>query len=131
MESWRLVWRDGFAKHMSDSALSALAKGLEADDPAILQGATTAPPPLMCVQDWPVEGADPIGYGGWKGDGLETVGEVEEYFAKMCFNADTSLGESAACRWFLNWWDDTDRQTVRVQMMAEVDIEIQRRKANG
>ncbi len=46
------------------------------DDPRLTQGSTTTPP-LMCVQDWPVEAACVLGFCGWQGDGLETVAEVE------------------------------------------------------
>ena len=69
---------------------------LTGDDPRLTQGSTTTPPPLMCVQDWPVEAACALGYCGWQGDELETVGEVEEFFARMCFEADQRLGEPAA-----------------------------------
>lgn len=120
MESWRKVWRDGFAPGMSVAALEVLLVGLEKNDPAILQGATTSPPPLMCVQDWPVEGADAIGFAGWKGENLSTVGEVEEYFAKMCFEADQRLDEPAACRWFLNWFDDTPRLEAFASLAEEI-----------
>ena len=75
----------------------------------------------MCVQDWPVEAACALGYCGWQGDGLETVGEVEEFFARACFEADQRLGEPAACRWFLNWFDDTPRDEMRRELLAEVN----------
>src|SRR6187397_2364540 len=57
MESWRLVWRDGFVPVISTSGLEALREALKSDDPRLTQGSTTTPPPLMCVQDWPVEAA--------------------------------------------------------------------------
>jgi len=123
MESWRIVWRDGLSKCFNREQLTALATGLRNDDAKLLQGATTMPPPLMCVQDWPVEGADCIGYCGWK-TGLRTVGEVEEFFAKCCFDADQRLGEPAACRWFLNWFDDTPRDKMRVELLEEVERSI-------
>lgn len=122
MESWRKVWRDGFAPAMSIEALEVLLVGLEKNDPAIVQGATTRPPPLMCVQDWPVEAADAIGFAGWKGESLSTVGEVEEYSAKMCFEADQRLGQPAACRWFLNFWDDTPRGEVFKLLAEEIKL---------
>lgn len=81
----------------------------------------------MCVQDWPVEGCCALGYGGWQGDGLTTVGEVEEHFAKCCFEADQKLGEAAACRWFLNWFDDTPRKECFAELAAEVRRERFRR----
>lgn len=120
MESWRHSLRNGFAPHMSTEALRACLDALERDEPRLLQGATTTPPPLQCVQDWPVEAACLIGYGGWKGDRLETVGLVEEYFARMCFAADESLGEPAGCRWLLNAFDDWPREEMRANLIPEI-----------
>lgn len=133
MESWRLVWRDGFVQGLSTAGLAALKSALERDDPRLIQGATTTPPPLMCVQEWPVEAACALGFCGWQGDGLGTVGEVEEHFAKVCFEADTRLGEPAACRWFLNWFDDTPRHEMRRELLAEVELALKGRgeAANG
>ena len=120
MESWRMVWRSGLAPVLSTAGLTTLRDALESDDHRLVQGATTTPPPLMCVQDWPVEAACALGYCGWVGDGLETVGEVEEFFARMCFAIDQRLGEPAGCRWFLNWFDETPRDEMRRLLLAEV-----------
>jgi hypothetical protein len=120
MESWRLVWRDGFVPVVSTAGLEALRDALQADDSRLTQGSTTTPPPLMCVQDWPVEAACALGFCGWQGENLETVGEVEEFFARLCFEADQRLGEPAACRWFLNWFDDTPRDEMRQELLNEV-----------
>jgi hypothetical protein len=75
----------------------------------------------MNVHDWPVEGACALGFCGWQGDHLTTVGEVEEFFAKCCFEADRRLGEPAACRWFLNWFDDTPRKEMRRELLDEIE----------
>jgi hypothetical protein len=120
MELWRKCWRDGFAPLLSTSALEALKVALEADDARLLQGATTSPPPLQCCQDWPIEAACTIGFCGWIGDGLESVAEVEEYFARQCFEVDQRLGEPAACRWLLNWYDETPRDEMRELLLGEV-----------
>src|SRR5438128_1976677 len=85
METWRKVWREGVAPQLSQAGLEALRQALASDDSRLLQGATTAPPPLQCVQDWPVEAACVIVFCGWQGDGLETVADVEECFARVCF----------------------------------------------
>src|SRR5712692_10367123 len=55
MESWRKVWREGLAPLLSTNGLEALRQALVTDDAQLLQGATTTPPALQCVQDWPVE----------------------------------------------------------------------------
>jgi len=121
MESWRKVWRDGVEPLVSLEGLQALQRALQTDDARLLQGATTSPPPLQCVQDWPVEGCCAVSWTGWQGDGLETVAEVEEYFARMCYEIDRRLGEPAGCRWFLNWYDETPRQQMRRELLAEVN----------
>ncbi|HKB37327.1 MAG TPA: hypothetical protein VKD72_12820 [Gemmataceae bacterium] len=131
MESWRKVWREGVAPLLSTEGLQALARALASDDPRLLQGATTSPPPLQCVQDWPVEAACGLGYCGWQGDGLETVAEVEEFFARVCFEVDLALGEPAGCRWFLNWFDETPRDEMRTQLLAEVNRTLAQRKSEG
>jgi hypothetical protein len=131
MESWRKVWREGLAPQLSVAALTALRSGLMNDDPQLLQGATTTPPPLQCVQDWPVEAACILGYCGWQGEGLETVAEVEEFFAQACYEADQRLGEPAACRWFLNWYDDTPRDEMRRLLLAEVNRTLAQRSAES
>jgi hypothetical protein len=128
MESWRKVWREGLAPQLSTAGLEALRTALLSDDPQLLQGATTSPPPLQCVQDWPVEAACVLGYCGWQGDGLETVADVEEYFAQCCFEADQVLGEPAACRWFLNWFDEAPRDEARRLLLPEVERALAQRR---
>jgi hypothetical protein len=131
MEAWRKVWREGVAPHLSTAGLEALQRALASDDPRLLQGATTSPPPLQCVQDWAVEGACVIGFCGWQGDGLETVADVEECFARVCFEADQALGEPASCRWFLNWFDETPRDEMRHQLLSEVARALAQRQGHN
>jgi hypothetical protein len=131
MESWRLVWRNGFAPVLPAAGLEALAKALRDDDPRLTQGSTTTPPPLMCVQDWPTEASCAVCFAGWQGLGLQTVGQVEEFFARACFDADQKIGEPAACRWFLNWFDDTPRDRMRRELLAEVELALSTRAAGA
>ena len=128
MECWKLVWRKGFAPVLSNKGLAALRDALRNDDLRLVQGSTTTPPPLLCVHDWPVEACDALGYCGWQGEGLVTVGEVEEFFARACYEADERLGEPAACRWFLNWYDDTPRHEMRAELLAEVERTLNERQ---
>lgn len=126
-ESWRKVFREGFAPGLTTRALRALRDALAGDDARLIQGATTSPPPLMCVQDWRCEAGCLIGF-CYMQDGFETVGEVEAKFAEACFNADARLGEPAACRYLLNWYDETPRDQMRRDLLAEVDAELGRRQ---
>jgi hypothetical protein len=130
MESWREVWRKGFAKVLPLAGLEALADAIRRDDPRLIQGATTTPPPVMCVEDWPCEQTCGL---GWTRFGVtsSTVGEVSEHFSEMCRRADNLIGEPAACRWFLNWFDDTPRATMRAELLPEVELAIAERKAAG
>lgn len=117
------------APNISTDGLRSLLKALKADDPRLTQGSTTTPPPLMCVQDWPVEGACALGWCGWQGGegDISRVGEVEEFFAKLCFLADEKMGEPAACRWWLNWFDDTPRDEMIRELIPEVERELLQR----
>lgn len=109
---------------MSRSSLLALKGALDADDPRLLQWATTFPPPSRCVETWPVEAACALGYCGWKGEELDTVAEVEEFFACLCCNIDMRMGESGGCRWFLNWFDETPRHEMRRLLLHEVNSSL-------
>lgn len=130
LAAWQRVWRMGIAPLLSTNSLLALREGLERDDQRIIQGATTIPPPLMCTQEWPVEAACALGYCGWQGDGLETVGEVESLFARICFECDNLIGEPGGVRWFLNWNDETPRDRWRADLLAEVCRGIAQREHN-
>src|SRR5262245_3773226 len=116
---WRKVWR-AFAGHMSRAGLEALQTALETDDPRLIQGWTMKPAPLVCFATCEVEAACAVSLAGWRGDGLLTVSEVDEFFARMCFTVDEYLGESAGCRWFLNWYDETPREVMRQELLREV-----------
>jgi hypothetical protein len=127
VEIWRKVWRDGVIPLLSRSALEALKRGLADDDPRLIQGATTSPPPLQCVQHEPCEAACALGYAGWIGEELDTVRDVEEFFAKTAFEIDQLLDEPAGCRWFLNWFDETPRDEMRRELLGEVHLALANR----
>jgi hypothetical protein len=120
MNSWRKVFRDGIAPQLSTPALEELRKALSGDDPALLQGQTTAPLPCPDNDSLPVAGACPIALAGWRGEGLETVAEVEDYFARIVLGSDQALGQPASCRYFFHFADAVDRQTFRRELLAEV-----------
>lgn len=131
VEPWRQVFREGIAPLLSTAALNALRDAVRRDDATLIQGATSSPPPLACVMEWPVEGACALGYCGWKGEGLTTVAEVEEFFARLCFEIDQRIGEPAGCRWWLNWYDETPRHEMRRELEAELTAELAKRLAGA
>ena len=127
MEKWRRVWREGLAPNLSRAGLLALQSALIRDDPRLLQGVVTSPPPLDTLLDCAVHGTCAISLCGWQGEGLETVGQVEDYFHRICDAADAAFHESAACRYFLNWFDDAPRAEMRRELLAEVKLTLQAR----
>ncbi len=121
MESWRHVWRNGVAPLLSRECLLALRRGIMTDDPELVQGATAIP----CVRQFDCRAACAIGYAGWKGHELDTVEEVEEFFARMCLEIDKRLGEQAACRGFLNHFDETPREVFFPMLLEEVNLALE------
>lgn len=125
--NWERVFRNGFAPVLPTRGLEALQTALREDDLRLIQGGTTSPPPLMCVQDWPIEAACALGFCGWQGDNLETVGEVEEFFSRCCWEADQRLGGAAECRWFMDWFDDVPRDVMRSNLLPVIEDILKQR----
>src|SRR5689334_10593537 len=109
MENWKKVWREGLVPLFSTRELEALQQALARDDIRLIQNSTCTPPPSEIFHEEAVEGACAVGFCGWQADGLTTVGDVEGFFIRTCLAADEALGEPAACRHFLNWFDETPR----------------------
>jgi hypothetical protein len=61
-----------------------------------------------------------VALAGWKGEGLATVGEVEEFFALVSHRVDELVGGEAEIRWLLNWFDDSPRATAFKELLGEV-----------
>lgn len=130
MESWRLVWRTGFAPVLSTEGLRALAEALRTDDPRLTQRATVVPEAGGECDDMPPEACCPVGFvGAVVSGGFEaaTVGIVSEFFGRACFEADQLLGEPAAVRWFLNFVDDVPRDVLRRELLPEVELVLSSR----
>lgn len=118
---WINVWRNGLAPLLSTGALAALRQAMARDDSRLIQHATCSPPPSEVFADDAVEGACALGFCGWQGEGLDTVGAIEAFYIRTCQAADEALGEPAACRFFLNWFDETPRSEMRWQLLHEID----------
>jgi hypothetical protein len=123
---WKEVFRRGIAPQLPTDGLAALSAALVKNDRRLLQGATTMPPPLQCVAALPCEGACAIGFccAFTEPVTLKQVAEVEQFFAQVCFKCDQALNEPAACRWFLNWYDLTPRDEMRVELLGQVEAEL-------
>lgn len=128
IEVWKSVWRKGFAPILSLPQLEALKRGLESNDPTLIQGATTNPPPLDCMGDWAVKSACAVAFCGWEKD-KSTVNDLSVFFGRACYEADRLLGEPAACRWFFNYFDESPREVAFRDLLAEVNREIKLRES--
>src|SRR5262249_14284745 len=128
MESWRKVWRGGFSPLFFTVGGGGLGGGLENHPTPAPHRSGPPPPPPVSLAEWAAgEAACALVFCAWKGEGLETVGEGEQFFASFCFDADSPLGEPAACRYFLNWFDDTPRTQMRQELLAEVELVLAQR----
>lgn len=138
---WAYAWHVGIAPLLPTEGLRSLQTALRRDDPKLLQGATTVPPPLQATDEWNVEKGDPIVWCFWMGgdegdnavektplDILTTVGDCEEAFTRICYEVNRLLGEPAGCRHFLNWWDETPREEAFRLMLDEVSITLDMRE---
>ncbi len=121
MESWRKSFVEGILPSISDRGLLALYRALAANDPALIQGQTTEPIPDRDTQGEPVTAACAVALAGWKGERLDTVAEVEDYFARIVVEADRRLGQPGATRYFFHFHDRSHRAVVRLALLAEVE----------
>ena len=119
-----------FAVQLPLAGLVSLKTALEKDDPRLLQAQTISPPPLQCVEEWPVEGACALAWAAASGaPSSYRVGDLEMLFAEVCWTASTTAGDPAAVRYFLNWYDECDRQEMRRELLAEVQLALNNRAA--
>lgn len=119
--SIKKIFVDAISPNLSTAGLQALLKALQNDDYRLEQGCTTHPRMKDAMSLSPVEYCCAIGFCFWQGDGLTTVSEVEYRFAHCCYEADDFLNETAGCRHFLVWFDDTPRAEMRLELAAVVD----------
>lgn len=128
MEAWREAWRRGFAPQFHSETLRGLLAALRSNSVQIGQDYTCYPWPNPSNYERACESACPVGYCGMV-DGLETVGEVNEFFGEVCHNADRLLGGPGECRHFLNAVDSWSRPQLLANLIPEVELALQNREA--
>jgi hypothetical protein len=126
LPSWQHVWREGVAPCLSLAQLTALRDGLACDSKGIIQGRTTKPS-VFWTQHSKVGAACVLGYCGWVGDGLETVGEVLKFFIRLCGQIDQRLNHPIDRRFFINFVDHTPRAKMIAALLPEVERSIAER----
>lgn len=125
LEPWQECWRWPLAPGLSTAALRALAVGLRAADPAIIQRVTVLPLEVSDLLPDPAPtGACPLAYAGWKALGLATRDQLHDFMGKACEAADVRANERGAARHFLRFWDETPLALARPLLLAEVEREL-------
>jgi hypothetical protein len=127
MESWRQVFRDGFAPIAPKKGLEAVRQALLTEDGALVRGTTTMPPLTLGTERWRVEAACLVGMCYWRGEDLHTVAETQGAFGQACLEIDQRLKEPAACRYLLAWFDEAPWDEVVAGLLEEIDRELKRR----
>lgn len=126
IESWRRVWRDGFVpsfvdvlgKERAALGVQLLHRALKGRDPAVRQGVTTFPGGSADL-----EGCSPEVYVAW----VSTVSSSPKWscqagdamFGALCVSCDGRVGMERACRFFMNWWDETPAHVAYPALAAE------------
>ncbi len=125
MEAWKKVFHDGLVPHLDMYDLGWLKQLLQENSVKLIQGTTVLPSGA-----WGKEKAERSCLLGCIGmlRGIQTVDEIEEFFASMCFSIDDTMGEPAACRWLLNFYDDTPRREMIDALLPEVDIALKKKE---
>src|SRR5262245_31348065 len=124
MERWRFVWRGALVYLFSTPGLEALRDALREDDPALLQGSTSVPPPSMGSINADVCAACAIGLAAWRGDGLHTVGQIHDEYVRVCHRIDQLLHDPDASGLFIGWYDNQPREVMRRELLREVEQEL-------
>jgi hypothetical protein len=130
LTAWQHAWRDGFVPQLTTQGLKGLCKALQENSPRLITGATTNPPPLQSVTNWPVDGCCPVFFALLDGRRPYevSVGALEERWAMACYRADQLLGEPAACRYLLNQIDEWSREDLLRNLLPEVELALAQRE---
>jgi hypothetical protein len=79
---WREAWED-LEPHLSTPVLSAMLAGLESNDARIVQGVTHQPSLARAPSNAPPECGCLVAFGLWVGEGLETIGQIDQRFSQV------------------------------------------------
>jgi hypothetical protein len=122
MEGWRKVWRQGIVPLVGEKGLRALQAALRDDDKRLVQGMTIDPQSEWVPSSWEPSGACLIAYCGWQGQNLDSIAKVQRFFDRIVDAASLKLlAWDVEVSDLVEWYDETDRPTMRRELLAEVD----------
>lgn len=138
MERWQLVWRHGVGPELTAEELAPLRRALACDSPLVIQRDTAQPHPDAGPHVAPHR-CCPLGYAGWRGAGMATVGDVDGWLAELILAADARLEDAyrtGRLAWqlrtdpdLLGWICRAPREEMRRGLLSEIDGELTRRAA--
>ena len=129
VKPWQKVWRKGIAPQLSTEDLCELRGGLKRDDRCLIQGSIAGTTTGDASRSMLCEMACAIGYIGWRSRDIRTISGVEEYFAAVSNSASLLLGDPNAMMYFLSWFDQSPRKSVRSSLLEEIDLNLKEREA--
>lgn len=122
-----LAWQQKIMPHIPARHLRELLRGLEADDPRLIQGGVHEPG-VALGDDQPCEGACAMSYGAWLADGLSTIGHVGQHWSDLACRVRLEAEDMGhALNEFLHFYDRRPRAEVVPALAAAVRAELARR----
>ena len=123
---WQTVWRKGIAPQLDRHGIEELRIALIIDDSRLIQGTTTCPNIMDHNPGRACEAGCGIAFPIWQADTEQDIHDISEKFSLVCDKCDADLlnatGDEVACRFFINWFDDTPRQIMRKLLLDEVEL---------
>lgn len=119
-KAWQEVFRVAASSCLTRDELLFIRDAIGRDDKRLIQGSTAKPPAIPCVYDWPAECGCLFGLLAFRDGKQPTVAQVENEFARIV-NAIDARFPMRAAYYFLNWFDETPRDTMRAELLAEID----------
>jgi len=135
---WRLAWRYGFSDLLPRTGLIALKEAIISDDRRLIQGSSTLPLRIFKRPKLPIVGACAVSFCLWQANEFSLVGEVwssldrlkrevKARIADAATNSDNPFGlRFVSDLSFLSWYNDTSRANMRVELLPEVELAIDR-----
>ncbi len=136
LEVWQTVWRKGLAPHLPLKGLEALREALITDSQELIQCETLVTTSEVSGQGYPTEktvGCCGVLYPFWKGGVASNPVALRVYFSDViskCCNTFIDHGWKLpnASDNFIKWFDLTSRTKMRMELLPEVELELERRK---
>jgi hypothetical protein len=121
---WREAW-PALEDHLSTAVLQAMLAGLEAEDVRLVQGITHLPTLATAPANAVPKCGCLVAYGLWIGEGLQTIGDIDERFSQV------NRAVASAYRVFGAWDASQDIAEARRLFLPVVRAAVRRRQGRA